>query len=108
MSNTVKVRTNNRARELRTVQELPLNVQADFSYISVTDAEPRIVRYKGAYYDVLDCQPVYVAEGPPFSWRVQPEHPFARWDSALAETYFSGVLFRHVGDGFVVCGSYTS
>lgn len=91
---TLRIRTNGRKRPLLSVQELPAKFQADFAYLSVTDVDPRIVLYKGNYYDVLDA--------------MRPSCACPGWDGYQADSYFSGVLFRLVDDDYVVCGEYFS
>lgn len=110
MSQPLKIRTNGRKRPLYTVAELPWKLQADFSYISVTDSTRRIVLYRGNLYDVLDTQRIYTAprDTTPFGWRVLADSPFAGWHAALSETYFSGVVFRLTDDDHCVCGSFYS
>lgn len=92
---TLRIRTNGRKRPLYTVAELPPKFQQDFSYLSVTDFERRIVLYKGNFYDVLDCMAI-------------PERAveFKGWDCHQQDSYFSGILFRFAEDDHVVCGEY--
>lgn len=92
---TLRIRTNGRKRPLYTVAELPHKFQADFSYLSVTDYEPRIVLYKGNFYDVFDCMRV-----------TENMVGFNGWHGYQADSYFSGTLFRLVDDDYVVCGRY--
>lgn len=107
---TLRIRTNGRKRPLYTVAELPHKLQADFSYISVTDSSRRIVLYKGTLYDVMDTQRIYTAprDTTPFGWRVLADSPFAGWHAALSETYSSGVVFRLADNDHCICGSFYS
>jgi hypothetical protein len=78
--------------------ELPDNVRADFDYVAKDgDHTARFVQYKGAWYDVLDAQ---------FITRELGSDQFKGWDGIVSETYFSGVLFRFVGDDEVIVGRY--
>ena len=84
--------TNNHQRQMACLAELPDNVRADFSYIMDDERYcPRFVQYKGCWYDVYDSQSVTRDKG---------------WDGIVSETFFSGVLFRFVGDDEVIVGRY--
>ena len=95
----MRIITNNRPRPLVALCELPAKVQAEFDYIVGDDAyTPRLVQYKGAYYDVYDCQ------------RVDRElgfDQFKGWHGIVSDSFFSGVLFR-IADDSVVVGRYNS
>ena len=41
-----------------------------------------------------------------FEYRVEPNHPFAKWDAIITDTFFSGVLFRFVDDESVIVGRF--
>lgn len=98
---TVKIKTNNAPRPLVPLCDLPKNVQADFDYVNEDDYECRFVQYKGTWYDVFDTQVVGTARGG------SAVVGFEGWDSFLSDSFFSGVLFRMVGESHVVCGTYT-
>ncbi len=112
----MKIVTNNRARPLLSLVDLPKKAQADFEYLD-TDEEftPRFVKYRDAWYDVFDVQAIRVGadHDRPMGWAlyVAPEDPLARWGSIISDSAFSGVLFRFPPDAdgeTVVCGSYYS
>lgn len=96
---TLRISTNGRRRPLYTVAELPLKLQADFSYISVTDNSRRIVLYKGTLYDVYDSQNINRELG---------FDQFKGWHGIVSETFFSGVLFKLCDDDHCICGRYFS
>ncbi len=90
--------TNNIPRPLRCVLDLPEKAQKDFDYIKGDDRyTPRIVQYKGEWYDVYDTMHC-------------PGDAFAGWDSYISETFFSGVLFRITGPASddIIVGRYFS
>jgi hypothetical protein len=105
----MKIITNNHPRPLACLAELPAKVQTDFDYV-VKDGDytARFVQYKGCWYDVYDTQAIRTVPGVPMGWAmvVAEDSPLADWDSIVSETFFSGVLFRLVGDDQVVVGQY--
>jgi hypothetical protein len=110
----MNITTNNQPRELVALCDLPAKDQADFDYIREEGEgnTPRLVRYKGAWYDVWDSQEIRI-EGPRngrMGWAhwVEPSSPLAKWGFIISESYFSGVLFRQVDPEYVICGRYYS
>lgn len=103
----MKIITNNHPRPLACLAELPAKVRADFDYVG-DDFDRRFVQYKGVWYDVYDTQAIRTVPGVPMGWAmvVAEDSPLADWDSIVSETFFSGVLFRLVGDDQVIVGSY--
>jgi hypothetical protein len=92
----VDIITNKKPRAMHAVADLPDNVRADFDYVKEDDRySPRLVRYLGHWYDVYDSQ----ACGVGFD-------QFKGWDGIVSETFFSGVLFRFVGNDEVIVGRY--
>ena len=90
--------TNNHQRQMACLAELPDNVRADFDYVAKDgDYTARFVQYKGAWYDVYDSQNITRELG---------FDQFKGWDGIVSETFFSGVLFRLVGDDEVIVGRY--
>ena len=73
--------------------------------------EPRLVRYRGAHYDIHDAQTILVScEGlrpPGWAMLVEPGDPFAAWHGIVHDSAFSGVLFRIGQDDTVTVGRYT-
>ena len=107
----MEIITNNVARELCALADLPEKVRKDFDYIK--DGEeysPRLVCYKGSWYDVHDTQVISTATNNRmgFAMQVDASSPFAKWDSIISETFFSGVLFRLNNDDTVIVGRYSS
>jgi hypothetical protein len=103
----MKIITNNHPRPLAWLAELPGKVRADFDYVG-DDFDARFVQYKGHWYDVHDTQAIRTVPGAPMGWAmvVAEDSPLADWDSIVSETFFSGVLFRLVGDDQVIVGQY--
>ena len=90
--------TNNHQRQMACLAELPDNVRADFDYVNEDERYcPRFVRYLGHWYDVYDSQSITRELG---------FDQFKGWDGIVSETFFSGVLFRLVGDDEVIVGRY--
>jgi len=89
--------TNNRPRPLACLLDLPEKVRAEFDYVENYDLSYRFAQYLGCWYDVYDSQ----ACGVGFD-------QFKGWDGIVSETFFSGVLFRFVGDDEVIVGRYFS
>ena len=92
----MRVITNNQPRRLHLLAALPPRVQREFEYISIDDDLPRMVQYRGVWYDV--CDSVYPGGLP-------ADNPLRAWDALIIDSFFSGVVFRHVGDD-VVCGRW--
>lgn len=96
----MQIITNNKPRPLVALADLPEKAQADFDY---TKEEalwiPRFVQYKGCWYDVYDSQNITRELG---------FDQFKGWHAIVSETFFSGVLFRLVGNDDVVVGRYFS
>lgn len=108
----IEVRTNWIPRDLLCLDELPEKAQADFDYIKGDERYiPHLVKFKGEYYDVYDTQYIKVGSVQTrIGWEmvVPPEHPFAKWDSVISDSYFSGLLFKVTLDDRVVVGQYFS
>lgn len=86
--------TNNRKRPLLALYELPEDAQKDFEYVLPDDTTYRFVRYSGVWYDTHDCM------------RVEGYANFKGWHGYASDSYFSGVLFKFVGDDEVIVGRY--
>lgn len=124
MSN-MTITTNNVPRKLHMLSELSKKDRKDFDYIHNFEGsdgevlpeavwEERLVQYRGVWYDTRDTQRII---GSPnmgrMGWEmiVDEDHPFAKWDAVISDSFFSGVLFRFVetDDGYsVICGRYYS
>lgn len=101
----MKITTNNKPRPMVCLACLPADVQKDFDYITGDDVyTPRLVQYKGAWYDVYDTMTVRRPLGGAYV------REFTGWDSYISETFFSGVVFRIVGPASddVIVGRYFS
>lgn len=94
----MKITTNNKPRPMVCLADLPAEVQKDFDYVREQgDLLPRFVQYKGWWYDVHDTMRCPGAEAP-----AEQRHAFKGWDSYISETFFSGVVFRLIGDDVIV------
>lgn len=102
----MNITTNRIPRPLQCLHDLPKGAAGDFKYIE-DPHEPRLVQYRGEWYDVYDSMTCPGAEAPEAS-----RNAFSGWDSYISDSYFSGVLFRFAdesasGDDHVVVGRYT-
>lgn len=93
----MKIKTNNQPRLLLPLTEVPFEYQADFDYIGSDIHSYRMVQYKGVWYDTDDT----VANvGLPANSALK------KWDSHISDSFFSGVVFKFVGDEEVIVGTY--
>lgn len=98
----MKIKTNNRARDLVTFYDIPEKMRADFDYLSDDEKiDARLVMYKGRAVDVHDT----VAIG-----RNVAPHPqragWEKWDSYSDDSFFSGLLFRMIECDRVIVATY--
>jgi hypothetical protein len=91
--------TNNRPRPLACLLDLPAKVRAEFDYVENYDLSYRFVQYLGHWYDVYDSQSITRELG---------FDQFKGWDGVVSDSFFSGILFRLVGDDEVIVGRYFS
>lgn len=105
----LKIRTDHKPRPLRPLYDLPSKFWKDFDYLDESDEGSfRFVQYKGVWYDTYDSQSIRVsARGGICDMVVNPEHPFSPYHSIISDSFFSGVLFKFVGDDEVIVASYT-
>lgn len=84
----MKIETNNIPRDLICFYDVPEGVEREYlDYIEGEDKYSlRIVKYKGAYYDVneFECTP--------------KSELLCKWDGVKTDSYFSAVLLRYVPD----------
>lgn len=92
--------TNRIPRPLLCLSDLPAKARKDFDYIECAH-QPRLVRYKGEWYDVWDSMRCPGAEAPQAS-----HHAFVGWDGYISDSFFSGVLFRFADEDRVIVGRY--
>jgi hypothetical protein len=97
----VTVITNNVPRLVIEAYELTEKEREEFDYLNWEAIEKgedsaSFVRYKGELYDLGDLET---------AWAVGPEW-MDKWHALVTQTYFSGILFRFVGDDYVVMGRY--
>lgn len=95
----MRIITNNVPRRLHLYAALPPSVQQEFFYISIEDDLPRMVLYKGVWYDVADSQTPYT---------LPVENPLHQWDGFISDSFFSGVVFKYADDGNVICGRFVA
>lgn len=99
------IKTNNQPRELLARFELPAKAQEDFDYMSDDDAySPRIVAYKGQFYDVNEFMRT------PHDEAARLElNQLSRWDGYQSDSYFSGIVIKYVDNcERVIVGMYYS
>jgi hypothetical protein len=90
------ITTNRIPRDLLTVEDLPAAAQKNFDYVEGDDRlDPRIVMYRGRYYDVFDFENT--------CWSV-----LEGWDGAKGDSFYSGVVVKFTDDGQVIMGTYYS
>ena len=92
--------TNRIPRPLQCLSDLPEKAQKDFNYIECAH-QPRLVQYKGVWYDVWDSMTCPGAEAPEAT-----RHLFSGWDGYISDSYFSGVLFKFADEDRVICATY--
>ena len=105
--------TNMQPRALQCLEDLPEKTRAEFDYIDESDAySPRFVQYRGEWYDTHDTQGIRVTRRPGdyVGWYVtcHPGEPFAHFDAIITDSYFSGIVFRFVGDDSCIVGRFYS
>ncbi len=98
----MQIITNNKPRALVCLAETDHDPSA-WDYIDGEDRYfPRLVQYKGEWYDVHDTMSCRTSRG----GSALPE--FAGWDCFISDSFFSGVVFRFVNDNDVIVGRYYS
>lgn len=104
----MKVTTDHRPRRLEAWIDLPEKQRDDYDYLDHTEHfTPRFVRYRGAWYDTFDTQPIRTGKKQlMYECVVDESSPLSKWDAMLTETFFSGVLFKFVDEDLVICGRY--
>lgn len=106
----MRITTNHIPRDLLSLDELPAHIQPDFDYLE-DDQTPRLVLFKGWYYDAYDTQTIVVSDEhtKPVGWAsyVKAGDPLAAWDALAGDSFFSGTLFKFTLDDRVIVGTYT-
>lgn len=100
----LKIITNLRRRRTLDWSDLTAKEQSAFDYLDTEDLRSSaiFVRYRGSTYDLGEFM------------RPGPGNPFGRhWTAYHSDSFFSGVLFRFVDDGWgdfsdVIMGRYYS
>lgn len=94
----MKIKTNNRPRDLLSLWELTEKERSEFDYVDEEDGAERFVRYRGNVYDINE----YMRVTPPGSTRYHPtecqEPAFQGWQGYQSDSFFSGTLVRYVDD----------
>jgi hypothetical protein len=110
---TMQIITNWVPRNMLAWHELAPKHREFFDYIGEHDVcTPRFVQYRGEWHDVFDTQtidPVTPGEYTGYmGWgvKVHPGSPLCLFDSVESDSFFSGVLYRLVGEDQVVVGRY--
>ena len=94
------ITTNNHAIPLLSGYELTAKERAELDYVDdaeMADAHDRFFRYRGGIYDTqqftrIDVHPNHS----PFGTSVPRSDPMARWDGIQTDSFFSGVVIRHI------------
>lgn len=108
----MEIITNWVPRNMVALYELPAKKREWFDYVEEEDDAytPRFVQYKGEWHDVFDTQVIEPDTGRQhrmgWAMRVHPGSPLCLFDSVESDSYFSGLLFRLVGEDQVVVGRY--
>lgn len=97
---SVTIRTDNRPRPLFSWCDLTEKERKEFDYIEDPEAtaNDRFMRYKRWVYDLHQALPVGRIE------------PFKGWTGYMPDSFYSGVLFKYIGDDAdqVVAATYIS
>jgi hypothetical protein len=92
MTNTIEIRTNGHHRELQSVNDLPQAVVEEFDYLDEEEHyTPRLVQYRGVWYDVFEMMVTHSQYSP-------GNDTLRQWDAYDCDTFFSGIVVRFVDD----------
>lgn len=97
--------TNHQRRDLISLNDIPRRFHDEFGYIDSEEFyAPRIVAYRGAFYDVNEF-----TRTPNNEPARQELNDLSAWDGYQSDSYFSGIVLRYV-DNFerVIVGRYYS
>ena len=90
------LKSNGHERELYMHCELSEEACEQFGYVEIEDwCQPRFFEYRGAWYDVQDCEVVRI-----------PDHWLREYDGFFTESAFSAVLFKYTDDFDAVIVTY--
>lgn len=111
----MKIRTNNKPRELFSGWELDEKTRKHFDYIAQPhdieawiDCHNRFFRFNNAWYDVQEFCRIEKTRTNPFTM-VTDNPELLSWHGYQSDSYFSGLLIRFNNDfSSVVVGSYCS
>ena len=94
-TDTIKVVTNHKSRDLKCFHDIPVKHQSDFDYVKDDDRYSlRFFAYRGSWYD---------------SHEFMDKPHVGKWDIAQCESYFSAIYIRFCNDfesvivGFAHC-----
>ena len=106
----LKIKTDHKPRPLEPLCGVPVKFRQDFDYLEEENQyDFRFVKYKGVWYDAYDPQRIRVSTKNNFcDMVVNPDHPFAAYHAVISDSFFSGVLFKFVGNDEVICATYTN
>lgn len=98
---SIRIITNNTPRPILSGFELTKKERKEFDYIDWNkvnsgEADPEFFRYKGNVYSTDEFMSIEERDRP----------LFFDWHGYKAETFFSGILIKLVGDDYVVVGRY--
>lgn len=101
---SIIIKASNRRYYPQAWVDMPATEQREFDYIHGHDQwMPRFVKYKGRWHDmyvftVLQSKNKAIVNRHP--------DPINGWHGYFSDTYYGGVLIRHVGDSHVLMGTY--
>lgn len=98
----MKIKTNNRPRDLLSLWELTEKEREGFDYVAEENGAERFVRYRGQVYDTEEYMRIDPHTAP---------HPdrqgWENWAGYASDSFFSGTLVRYTDDGYrVVMATY--
>lgn len=103
----MKVTTDHRPRKMKAWIDLPEKQRDYYDYLDDTERfMTRFVRYRGAWYDTFDTEPIRTKKSLKYECVIDESSPLSEWDAMLTETFFSGILFKFIDEDLVICGRY--
>lgn len=94
----MKIVTNNHMKMFKYGYEVPTDVHADYNWLDGDERQDGWIKYRDSWLHISDFMRT-------------SDDDFKGWDGYMSDTYFSGVVIRHVSDGVddgYVIGRYMS
>ena len=103
----MEIKTDHKYRPMKCLRELSKKVAKDFKYVDDV-FHIRFVKYQGQWYDTYDTQRITTSPHRMMcDWPVEKDHILADWDAALADTFFSAMVYKFSEDWeSVIVGVY--